>query len=216
MRFGDRLSSIGRRRARHRAGAGPDLPAAAAGRERAAPRPARHGVARQRGVRHRSRSARRRRPARPDRPRQRRRRRRRAVSPDALRHRPRRDVRAPRAPVPGRAHVRDARAARGRHRGAHHAAAASAPGRARRRRSPGDALAARADRRRRAADPARHPPRARGDAGRRRSRASAATVADAVAAIERDAPDLVVLDVQMPGGTGLDVVRRSARRACRR
>jgi two-component system, LytTR family, response regulator len=32
-------------------------------------------------------------------------------------------------------------------------------------------------------------------------------VADAVASIERDAPDLVVLDVQMPGGTGLDVVR---------
>ena len=32
-------------------------------------------------------------------------------------------------------------------------------------------------------------------------------VADVVASIERDAPDLVVLDVQMPGGTGLDVVR---------
>jgi two-component system LytT family response regulator len=33
------------------------------------------------------------------------------------------------------------------------------------------------------------------------------TVADAVAAIGRESPDLVVLDVQMPGGTGLDVVR---------
>jgi two-component system LytT family response regulator len=33
------------------------------------------------------------------------------------------------------------------------------------------------------------------------------TVADAVAAIAAEAPDLVVLDVQMPGGTGLDVVR---------
>jgi two-component system, LytTR family, response regulator len=32
-------------------------------------------------------------------------------------------------------------------------------------------------------------------------------VDDAVAAIVRDRPDLVVLDVQMPGGTGLDVVR---------
>ena len=32
-------------------------------------------------------------------------------------------------------------------------------------------------------------------------------VSDAVASIERDPPDLVVLDVQMPGGTGLDVVR---------
>jgi two-component system, LytTR family, response regulator len=32
-------------------------------------------------------------------------------------------------------------------------------------------------------------------------------VSDAVAFIERDPPDLVVLDVQMPGGTGLDVVR---------
>jgi two-component system LytT family response regulator len=36
----------------------------------------------------------------------------------------------------------------------------------------------------------------------------AGTVDDAVAAIESGAPDLVVLDVQMPGGTGLDVVRR--------
>ena len=35
----------------------------------------------------------------------------------------------------------------------------------------------------------------------------ATTVADAVDAIGRDTPDLVVLDVQMPGGTGLDVVR---------
>jgi two-component system LytT family response regulator len=33
------------------------------------------------------------------------------------------------------------------------------------------------------------------------------TVAETVAAIGREAPDLVVLDVQMPGGTGLDVVR---------
>jgi two-component system, LytTR family, response regulator len=32
-------------------------------------------------------------------------------------------------------------------------------------------------------------------------------VSDVVASIERDPPDLVVLDVQMPGGTGLDVVR---------
>jgi two-component system, LytTR family, response regulator len=33
------------------------------------------------------------------------------------------------------------------------------------------------------------------------------TVADALAAIDHQRPDLVVLDVQMPGGTGLDVVR---------
>ena len=31
---------------------------------------------------------------------------------------------------------------------------------------------------------------------------------EAIAAIEADPPDLVLLDVQMPGGTGLDVVRR--------
>jgi two-component system LytT family response regulator len=36
----------------------------------------------------------------------------------------------------------------------------------------------------------------------------AGTVDEAVAAIDSGAPDLVVLDVQMPGGTGLDVVRR--------
>ena len=35
-----------------------------------------------------------------------------------------------------------------------------------------------------------------------------ATGDEAVAAIEADPPDLVLLDVQMPGGTGLDVVRR--------
>jgi two-component system, LytTR family, response regulator len=37
--------------------------------------------------------------------------------------------------------------------------------------------------------------------------AECGAVDDAVAAIARDRPDLVVLDVQMPGGTGLDVVR---------
>ena len=31
--------------------------------------------------------------------------------------------------------------------------------------------------------------------------------AEAIAAIRADAPDVVFLDVQMPGGTGLDVVR---------
>lgn len=35
----------------------------------------------------------------------------------------------------------------------------------------------------------------------------AANVEEAIAAIEREKPDLVLLDIQMPGGTGFDVLR---------
>lgn len=38
--------------------------------------------------------------------------------------------------------------------------------------------------------------------------AKAGTGAEALAAIAREQPDIVVLDVQMPGGSGLDVVRQ--------
>jgi DNA-binding NarL/FixJ family response regulator len=45
----------------------------------------------------------------------------------------------------------------------------------------------------------------------------AASVADAVAAIERHEPDVVLLDVHMPGGGGVEVIRRvSARRPAQR
>ena len=102
------------RRARNGAGARPDVPAPAAGRERAAPRPpasARGDVAR--AARRADDPERaRRRPAGP-----------RSsattasASPDELvagrlRHRPRRDVRAARAPLPRAPHVRDARRCR--------------------------------------------------------------------------------------------------------
>ena len=43
--------------------------------------------------------------------------------------------------------------------------------------------------------------------------AKASTGAEALEAIERENPDIVLLDVQMPGGTGLDVLRRLRGRA---
>jgi DNA-binding NarL/FixJ family response regulator len=43
-------------------------------------------------------------------------------------------------------------------------------------------------------------------------RAAAGTVEDAVAAIIEDKPDVVLLDVHMPGGGGVEVIRRVAER----
>jgi DNA-binding NarL/FixJ family response regulator len=43
----------------------------------------------------------------------------------------------------------------------------------------------------------------------------AGTVADAVAAIEREAPEVVLLDVHMPDGGGPEVIRRAAQRGLR-
>jgi DNA-binding NarL/FixJ family response regulator len=43
----------------------------------------------------------------------------------------------------------------------------------------------------------------------------AGTVEEAVAAIERDGPDVVLLDVHMPDGGGVEVIRRAGRRELR-
>jgi DNA-binding NarL/FixJ family response regulator len=43
----------------------------------------------------------------------------------------------------------------------------------------------------------------------------AGTVADAISAIERDSPEVVLLDVHMPDGGGVEVIRRAAERDLR-